>query len=50
MLDAFGADGGWWEGAGYWEGTGFLVEYLDILRTATGGRVDYLGDDRFYCF
>lgn len=46
MLEAFGADGGWPEGAGYWGGTSLLIEYLDILRTATGGKRDYLADER----
>ncbi len=46
MLEAFGRDGGWPEGAGYWGGTSLLVEYLDILRSATGGQLDYLKDER----
>ena len=46
MLEAFGADGGWPEGAGYWNGTGMLVEYLDVLRNATAGKLDYLSDER----
>ena len=46
MLEAFGADGGWPEGAAYWGGTSLLVEYLDILRTATAGKLDYLADER----
>lgn len=46
MLEAYGADGGWPEGACYWWGTSLLVEYLDILRTATAGKRDYLADER----
>jgi len=46
MLNAFGRDGGWPEGAIYWVGTPLLVQYLDVLYTATAGEHDFLGDPR----
>lgn len=46
MLEGFGPDGGWEEGASYWDGTALLIDYLDALRTATGGKVDHLSDPR----
>lgn len=46
MIEGFGADGGWEEGAGYWGGTYILIHYLDALRTATGGAINHLHDQR----
>ena len=42
FLGGFKDDGVCLEGCGYWAyGVGFFVQYADMIRTFTGGRVDY---------
>ncbi len=36
-------DGGWYESLGYYQTALNMVRYLEALRTATGGRIDFLG-------
>ena len=42
FVDGFEDDGVCTEGCGYWSyGVGFFVQFADMIRTFTGGRVDY---------
>jgi hypothetical protein len=45
FVDVYPADGGCDEGPGYWDRAGAsLFDNLELLRAATGGRVDVYGD------
>lgn len=42
FIDGFADDGVCTEGCGYWSyGVGFFVFFADMIRTFTGGRIDY---------
>ena len=42
FIDGFADDGVCTEGCGYWSyGVGFFVNFADMIRTFTGGRIDY---------
>ena len=46
-LDGFKDDGVCLEGCGYWAyGVSYFVQYADMIRTFTGGRVDYFKHPR----
>jgi hypothetical protein len=46
-LDAYGTGGAWVEGLTYWEyGTGLALTFAHVLRSATGGKVDFFQHPR----
>ena len=47
FLDGFADDGICTEGCGYWAyGVSFFVQYADMIKTFTGGRIDYFKDEK----
>lgn len=47
FLDGFADDGVCTEGCGYWAyGVSFFVQFADMIKTFTGGRIDYFKDEK----